>query len=256
MSTIIGSVPYLNGRPLMRWFTDTPEGRASGVSVVEAVPSRLAQMLEKREIAAALVSSVELFRAPGLTYAPGCAVIADGTVESVRLFSRVSVGDIRRVALDTSSLTSVALTKIILRERYGLTPEYVSAPPDLRTMLTNADAALLIGDLGYRDYGAGFVTLDLGAEWKTLTGLPFVYACWIGYPDFLTPELIALLHTAKEWGTQNLLAIADAEYAALGETPQRARHYLTDIMRYTMGRREEAALALFGAKVSGITKAL
>ncbi|MBC8141792.1 MAG: menaquinone biosynthesis protein [Armatimonadetes bacterium] len=253
MSIVIGSVPYLNGRPLMRWFTDTPQGRASGVSVVEAVPSRLAQMLEKREIAAALVSSVELFRAPGLTYAPGCAVIADGAVESVRVFSKVPVADIRRVALDTSSLTSVALTKIILRERYGLSPEYVSCPPDLQAMLADADAALLIGDLGYRDYGTAYVTLDLGAEWKTLTGLPFVYACWIGYPANLTPELIALLQTAKEWGTQNLLAIADAEHTALDETQARARHYLTDIMRYTMGYREEAALALFGAK-SGITE--
>ncbi len=251
MSTVtIGSVPYLNGRPLMRWFTGTPEGRASSVSVVEAVPSRLARMLESGEIAAALVSSVELFRVPGLSHVPGCAVISDGAVESVRVFSKVPVGDIQRVALDTSSLTSVALTRIILRERYGLTPEYVSAPPNLQAMLADADAALLIGDLGYRDYGTGYVTLDLGTEWKTLTGLPFVYACWIGYPDRLTPELISLLQRAKEWGAQNLLAIADAEHTVLSETRERARHYLTDIMRYTMGEREEAALALFGAKVS------
>ena len=249
MNLRIGSVPYLNGRPLMRWFTDTEAGRASGVRVVEAVPSVLAQMLEAGEINAALVSSVELFRVPDLEYVPGCAVIADGAVESVRLFSRVAVGDIRRVALDTSSLTSVALLKIILAERYALLPEYVSRPPDLDVMLRDADAALLIGDLGYRDYGDGYVTLDLGAEWKVLTALPFVYACWIGYRDNLTPELTHLLQTAKGWGTQNLLRIADAEHAILSETQARARHYLTDIMRYTMGEREAAALALFGQKV-------
>lgn len=249
MSTIIGSVPYLNGRPLMRWFTDTPEGKASGITVVEAVPSVLARMLEAGEIATALVSSVELFRKPGFTHTPECAVIADGAVESVRVLSRVPVEKIRKVALDTSSLTSVALTKIILSERYGLTPDYLSHAPDLAQMMKAADAALLIGDLGYRDYGPDFHALDLGAEWKALTGLPFVYACWVGFPERMTPELVQNLQQAKEWGTQNLLAIADAEYTSLDETQARSRHYLTEVMQYTLGSREEEALALFGEKV-------
>ncbi len=249
MYTVVGSVPYLNGRPLMRWFTDTPEGVASGVRVIEAVPSVLARMLEAGEIAAALVSSVELFRKAGFTYAPGCAVIADGAVESVRVFSRVPVEQIRTVALDISSLTSVALTKIILAERYGLTPVYMPHAPDLNTMLESADAALLIGDPGYRDYGSDYHTLDLGAEWKSLTGLPFVYACWVGYPERMDAGLVRFLQTAKEWGTRNLDRIADAEYGKLGETKARARHYLSEVMRYTLGSEEESALALFGKKV-------
>ncbi|MBC7805700.1 MAG: menaquinone biosynthesis protein [Akkermansiaceae bacterium] len=249
MSTVIGSVPYLNGRPLMRWFTDTEEGLASGVEVIEAVPSSLARMLEAREIAAALVSSVELFRRSGFIHAPGCAVIADGAVESVRVFSRVPVEKIRNVALDTSSLTSVALTKIVLSECYGLTPRYVPCAPDLARMLEVADAALLIGDLGYRDYGPDLYTIDLGTEWKLLTGLPFVYACWVGYPDRMDTELVRQLQAAKEWGTRNLVRIADGEYERLEETRSRARHYLTDVMRYTLGEREESALALFGEKV-------
>ncbi len=249
MSIVIGSVPYLNGRPLMRWFTHTAEGRASGVRVVEAVPSVLAQMLEAGEIAVAMVSSVELFRKPGFTFVPGCGVIADGAVESVRLLSSVPVRNIRRVALDSSSLTSVALTKIILSERYDIHPEYVSHRPDLSQMLERADAALLIGDIGYRDYGATHQILDLGKEWKELTGYPFVYACWIGFPENVSPQLIRLLQTAKEWGIGNLVTIADAEQAALNETQSRTRHYLCDVMRYTMGDSEEAALRLFGEKV-------
>lgn len=249
MSTVIGSVPYLNGRPLMRWFTDTPEGSSSEIGVVEAVPSILARHLEAGELAAALVSSVELFRRAGFSHVPGCGVIADGAVESVRVFSRVPVDKIRSVALDTSSLTSVALTKIILAERYGLCPEYIPCAPDLARMMEMADAALLIGDLGYRDYGPGYETLDLGAEWKALTGLPFVYACWVGYPDRLTHGLVGALLQAKEWGTRNLIPIADAEFDRLNETRDRARHYLTEVMRYTLGPDEEAALALFGKKV-------
>jgi chorismate dehydratase len=245
---VIGSVPYLNGRPLVRWFTDTEEGRASGVRVVEAVPSKLARMLEAGEVAAALVSSFELLRTPGLVYAPGMAVAADGPVLSVRMLSKVPVREVRRVALDTSSLTSVALLKILLAEAYGLAPEYVPHPPHLERMLAEADAALLIGDLGYRDYGPDLHALDLGAAWKDLTGLPFAYALWIGYPDKLTPDLAATLRRAKDWGEAHLEQIARAEFERLDETYERSRDYLTRIMRYTVGPREEEALRLFGEK--------
>jgi chorismate dehydratase len=247
---MIGSVPYLNGKPLMRWFTDTSDGLASGVTVIEAVPSQLAGMLESGEIAAALVSSVELFRAPGLTYVPGIAVVAEGPVESVRLFSRVPLTEIRRVSLDASSLTSVALLKILLRELYDLTPNYISAKPDLDAMLADSDAALLIGDNGYREYDSSLHILDLGEGWKRLTGLPFVYACWIGRPESLTPALRESLLIARNWGKANLELIARTEHERLDESYERARHYLTEIMRYDMGEREETALHLFGDKVA------
>ena len=95
-----------------------------------------------------------------LVYAPGVAVACDGPVRSVRLFSQVPMAKIRRVALDTSSLTSVTLTRLLLEERFGLTPDYTPMAPDLGTMLEEHDAALLIGDRGYRDYDAGLLVLD------------------------------------------------------------------------------------------------
>ena len=228
----LGSVPYLNAKPLVRWFSDTPEGHQAGVHVIEAVPSALAKMLEADTVAAALVSSVELFRAPNLTHAPGIGVVADGPVESVRLLSRVPIEEIKTVALDTSSLTSVALLKILLTEQYHLSPSYVAHAPDLDAMLTIADAGLLIGDIGYRAYDSQLHVLDLGAGWKTLTGLPFVYACWVGRAERLSPALVDTLARAKAWGTQHLVEIANAEHAQLGETQARARHYLTEVMRY------------------------
>jgi chorismate dehydratase len=247
--TIIGSVPYLNGRPLVRWFSDTEEGRASGVRVIEAVPSVLGRMLEAGEIAAALVSSVELFRVPELTYALGVAIAADGPVESVRILSKVPLEQIKSLALDTSSLTSVALVKILLTELYGVVPCYTPCPPDLNRMLSECDAGLLIGDRGYREYDPSLHVLDLGEGWKRLTGLPFVYAAWIGYPDRLTPELAATLLLAKEWGTAHLKDIAYSETIRYDETYQRTYHYVAEVMKYGLGEREEQALRLFGEKV-------
>jgi chorismate dehydratase len=244
----IGTVPYLNARPLVRWFWDTEEGRASGVRVVEAVPSGLAAMLERVEVDAALVSSIELFRAPDLCHAAGVGVVADGPVRSVRMLSKVPIGQVRTVALDTSSLTSVALLKILLSERYGLTPEYHHAAPDLAAMLEAADAALLIGDLGYREYDPWLHVLDLGEAWKDQTGLPFLYAAWIGHPDRVTPALVSLLLRAKEWGSAHREQIAAAEYRRLDESYERSLRYLTEVMRYDVGPCEEEALRLFGAK--------
>lgn len=247
-NAVVGSVPYLNCKPLIHWFTHTPEGQASGIQVVEAVPSRLARMLESGEVATALVSSIELFRVPGLTYVPNIAIAADGPVESVRMLSRVPIPEIRTVALDSSSLTSVVLLRILLEDRHGLTPEYTTLPPNLDNMLQNADAALLIGDLGYRQYGPDYQVFDLGAEWKAWTGLPFIYAAWIGHPENHTPELCATLTHSKEWGTARIEEVAKAEASNHGESPERALHYLRDIMRYDLGPDGEAALELFGRK--------
>lgn len=245
----IGSVPYLNARPLTDWFTETEAGRATGAELEFILPSALAPRLEPGDFAAALVSSVAWVRRPQLIYAPGVAVACDGTVRSVRLFSQVPVEKIRRVALDTSSLTSVTLTKVLLEERFGLTPEYTPMPPDLSAMLEHHDAALLIGDKGYRDYDQGLLVLDHGEVWKEWTGLPFVFALWIGREDLLTAERMAYFLQAKEWGVAHLSEIAARRAAEHGESVTRAESYFSQAIVYDLGEREEAGLRLFSEKV-------
>ena len=245
----LGSVPYLNARPLTDWFSETEEGRALGASVEYILPSLLAPRLEPGDFAAGLVSSVAWVRRPQLVYAPGVAVACDGPVRSVRLFSQVPIAKIRRVALDTSSLTSVTLTRVLLEERFGLTPEYTPMAPDLESMLQDHDAALLIGDKGYLDYDAGLTVLDLGEAWKEWTNLPFVFALWIGRPDLLTPELQRHLLIAKEWGTAHLDEVAARRAAEHGESLERAQAYFSHAIVYNLGEREEAGLQLFAQKV-------
>ena len=245
----LGSVPYLNARPLTDWFTETEEGRAVGAQVEFILPSQLAPRLEPGDFAAGLVSAVAWVRRPQLYYAPGVSVACDGPVRSVRVFSQVPIPQIKRVALDTSSLTSVTLTKLLLEERFGLRPEYTPMSPDLDTMLDSHDAALLIGDKGYRDYDPGLLTLDLGEIWKEWTGLPFVFALWIGRPELLIPELQAHLLTAKEWGMGHLEEIAARRAVEHGESQARAHAYFSHAIVYELGTREEAGLKLFAQKI-------
>lgn len=246
----IGSVPYLNARPLVAWFTRTEEGRASGYRVIEAPPSQLATMLERGEIACGLLSSVELFRRPEFGYVPGIGIAADGAVESVRLFSRIPLDQVRSVALDTSSLTSVAMLKILLWRVAGVSPSFVPMAPDGEAMLAACDAALLIGDRGFAPVGSAVEVVDLGAMWKAWTGLPFVYALWIGPKSELDADLEQTLVRAAEWGMSRIAEIASSTAADHGTDPARALHYLRDVMRFALTPPMGVALERFGELVA------
>jgi chorismate dehydratase len=250
MTIQIGSVPYLNEKPLTRWFSHTDEGRASGIEVVYSVPSTLARMLAGGEIAAALVSSFEYFRTPGYVLAPGVSISGQGDIESVRAFAKLPWRKIESLALDTSSLTSVALLKILLAEQLDAHPAFLHAAPNLESMLAQADACLLIGDKGMQANGDGLNVLDLGRAWRRLTGLPFVYAVWLGKPENITPHLVESLAAAKAWGLTQIDAIAAEEAVRIGTTVRQCRHYLTEVMDYDLGEEHGEALALFGAKAA------
>jgi chorismate dehydratase len=248
MSVVIGSVPYLNEKPLTWWFSRTDAGKASGIEVVYAVPSKLARMLAAGEIAAALVSSFEYFRTPGYSVVPGVSISGQDTIESVRAFAKVPWRRIESLALDTSSLTSVALLKILLAEQLDSYPAFLHAAPNLEEMLGQADACLLIGDKGMQANGAGLNVLDLGHAWRRLTGLPFVYAVWLGKEENITPHLVECLATAKTWGLTQVEAIAKEEAQRIGTSVRQCRHYLTEVMDYDLGEEHLQALAAFGSK--------
>lgn len=227
----VGSVPYINAAPLTRWL-ETDAGKRHA-EVVYATPSALAQMLRQRAVDVALVSSVEHFRRPETRFVDGLAIASRREVLSVRLFSKVPIAHIQTVALDTSSLTSAALTRIVLERAYGVHPNYLAAPPDLNGMLQSADAALLIGDLGMTAHHEAVVQLlDLGAAWSAWTGLPFVWAMWLMNPETPAQPIAELLHDAYRWGKAHLRAIIEAESTRTGIPLELCRRYLSEVMVY------------------------
>lgn len=241
---LIGCVPYLNAKPLIAWF-HTPEGKSSGVEVVYDVPSRLAQMVEAGEVACALVSSIELFRRSDWVAVPRIAIASTGKVLSVRLFSRTPLDRVRSVALDTSSLTSSALVQVLFARWWQAKPKYLPAPPDLDAMLQRADSALLIGDRGMLARAEGLHVADLGEEWYRWTGLPFVWAMWLGKAGNITPPVVETLLAARRWGLEHIEQIVRSEVSRLGAEEDLIRHYLRDIMQYEVTPDHEQALKRF-----------
>ena len=240
----LGCLPYMNVRPLV--YTLESGGLPDGWEFVYAPPSVLARMLAANEIAAAPVSSFACFMNPDFGVCPGICIAADGPVKRVLMLSNRPVESIRTVALDTSSLSGANMLRIILKEVYDLSPEFVQADPHPSNMLQLADAALVIGDPAMQYPKDGLHVLDLADQWRKLTGLPAVFAVWAGRG--ITPELTEVLHNAMSDGRGLLQRIAEEESNRLGLSYATCYDYLARIMVYDMGERELQGFELFREK--------
>jgi chorismate dehydratase len=231
----VGAVSYLNTAPLVHGLASDP-----GIRLSRDVPSRIAASLHAGEIDLGLVPSIE-YAAGDYAIVPGLAIASRGPVLSVRLFLARPLAEARRVALDASSRTSVALLRILLREQLGREPEWVEMAPDVPAMLEAADAALVIGDPAL-DYAGGAEHLDLGAEWLRLTGLPFVWAFWAGPAGALSPGQVERLQRAAREGREAIPAIAAAESGGDPRRAERYASYLRGTITYSLGESELAGL--------------
>jgi chorismate dehydratase len=235
----IGAVNYLNTKPLI---CDL-EQLAPQAELILDVPSRLADLLADGRLDVALIPVIEYFRAGRYSVVPNIAIASRGPVLSVTLFSRQPWNAIRRVALDAGSRTSAALTRILLGQRYGVSAEVVSLPLDRQAEDVDADAVLLIGDRAMRACLPGFqYAFDLGQEWFDWTSLPFVYAVWAVRPGVDLRGVEEALRQAKERGLDRAGPIAHAEAPHLGLDAGFCRRYLSNILHFDLGPREQAGL--------------
>jgi chorismate dehydratase len=243
MSLRIGAVGYLNARPLT-WALDRSPERWQ---VRYDLPSVCARLLQDGEIDLGLVPSIEYLQAADYRFVPGVGVTSRGAIASVALYSTRPLDQIRHIALDTSSRTSVALIQVLCRHHFHIHPRFVPHGPDLSIMTRDFDAGLLIGDPAFEaDHAAlGLQKFDLGLEWTTMTGLPFVYAAWTGRPGAANADEVRALQEAQAEGLGAVDLIA-AEYAN-GDPAKTAKAavYLRDNVKYGLGADEAAGLQMF-----------
>jgi chorismate dehydratase len=168
-------------------------------------------------------------------------------VASVALYTRRAIEEVRHIALDTSSRTSVTLIQILCRHHFHIDPSFVAHGPDLVAMTAACDAGLLIGDPAFDvDHEAlGLTKIDLGEVWTQMTGLPFIYAAWTGRPSAVDDGVVLALQQAQSDGVAATEAIA-AEYGA-GDVGREAKAaaYLRDNVKYGLGADEAAGLQIF-----------
>lgn len=238
----LGAVSYLNTKPLVYGLDAFPDQ----FDVRFDVPSKCASLLHEGKVDLGLIPAIEYLNGD-YAIVPGVSIASDGPVATVAIFTRKPIADVKTIALDLSSRTSVALTRILCAAHWRIAPSFTPAEPDLEAMLGRADAALVIGDPAFAiDPAArGVEKIDLGAEWKALTGLPFVYAMWTGRPGAATPAQCRALQEARDRGVAHLADIARDVAGGDPALERRSLIYLRDNLKYGLGDGETAGLRRF-----------
>jgi len=232
----LGCVPYLNAKPLL-------EGLSYPVAGM--VPSRLYESYQQGEFDAALLSSVDILSMPYISVVDHVAIASKGNVHSVIMAYSGELKSIKKVHLDPASHTSNVLLKIILREFFNISPEYVQFQTDETSFLSDGAAHLFIGDRAIsfrkRTSSESIHLMDLGDEWFRKTGFPFVFAMWALKYDYTNKKYLSdALRNAKMLGLSRR-----QEIASRTPDPTFSLRYLTEFIHYDLEENEKKGLQLF-----------
>jgi chorismate dehydratase len=232
----ISAISYLNTAPLLWDFEHGEMGADFEISYT--VPSACAAALRAGTADIGIIPAAAYATIPDLVIIPEVAIAARHPVRSILLVSKVPLEKVRTVALDTSSMTSVALTKILFAKWLGGAREYKAMDPDVDAMLEACDAGLLIGDPALQVDRERYVTLDLAEEWIARTGKSFVFAFWAIRREALfghnTAEIADLFKKSRDHGlrAENLESVVQSWAPQLNLSPAVIRTYLTHNIHY------------------------
>ena len=238
----IGAVNYLNTKPLIYGL----ERLAPNAELVLDLPSRLADGLAQGRLDVALIPSVEFFQDPNYKIVSDACIACRGPVLSVKLFCRTPIERVQTLALDEGSRTSVALVRILLKERFDIEPQLEPLPIGASACDAMTDAVLLIGDRAMRSPGGPYAAVwDLGDEWCRWAELPLVLAMWTARAGVDLGGLEEALSQARDLGLAHSREIAEVEAAPLGLSQPECVAYLRDNLYFHLGQRELRGLELF-----------
>ncbi|HKF24880.1 MAG TPA: menaquinone biosynthesis protein [Candidatus Acidoferrum sp.] len=270
----ISVVQYLNTAPLVRGFT---HGRLKGkYDLSFTVPSQCAEALRSGAVDVAIIPAIEYQRIPDLVVLPDLAIASKERVRSLLIVSTMPIREVRRLALDQSSRSTQALTRILCEERWNITPQFSEATPDVARMLETSDAALIIGDPALRiaieaercinpgadgewvctgaQVGLGQASrlhvYDVVHEWWQLTERPAVLAVWAARPEAATPELVADFSASLAFGLAHLAEICAEGARELGLPDKELSLYLRTNIDYSLDAENRKGLEEFFARAA------
>ncbi|MGB9463635.1 MAG: menaquinone biosynthesis protein [Candidatus Acidiferrum sp.] len=262
----ISIVKYLNTAPLVWGFTNGPLAGKYDLSFT--VPSQCAEALRTGAADIAIIPAIEYQRIPNLVVLPDLAIASQNRVRSLLIVAKKPIEQVRSIALDRSSRSTQALTRILAAEHWKIDPEFFETEPDLRAMLEKADAAMLIGDpalrisiviekksavsaqgravcqaatLGFTSAEI-FHVYDVVGEWRKFTSLPAVMAVWAARPDVVTPEVLSDFAASRDFGLTQIAAIG-LQAARELELPQQVlESYLRQNIDFSLGEENRRGL--------------
>ena len=272
----ISASSYSNTAPLIWSFLyGSQHGRIE--LILDNAPARSVELLAQDRVDAALVPVIAYHELDGTRLFPDVCIGAREKVRSVGLMTRgCDLADVRSVALDVSSRTSVVLTKIIFREFLGFEPEWRPADPDAETMLDDADCALLIGDpalaipdnaecgvrsaevlstrsdlraevasvrytSAFRAPQSALKKHDLAALWRHYTGTGFVFAMWMSRRETVGIDFAAV----RDEGLRHLDEIVSNYEGEIRLGREELRQYLSENISYSVDDEMDSGMRLY-----------
>src|SRR5271165_332709 len=259
----ISAISYLNTAPLM-WDFDHGDAGAN-FDISYTLPSACARDLAEGRADIGIIPAAAYTQIPGLQVLPDVAIASRRAVRSILLVSRMPIDKVRTVALDTSSMTSVALTKVLFEKWLGGGRTFTSMAPDIEQMLAVCDGGLVIGDPALQIDRSRYHTLDLAEEWIRYTGKPFVFAFWAVRGEALGEadpalDLAATFRDSRDHGLapSSLELIAEDWAPRLGISQADVHSYLTKNIHYQLDSECLEGLRLFyryGAEIGALPSA-
>lgn len=235
----VGIVSYLNTRPLIYGLRLPPVSEQ--IELIEEHPAKLADMLISGEIDLGLIPVAAIPQLKEHYIAGDYCIGTEGEVASVCLFSEVPVQEIKKVYLDYQSRSSVALLQWLMKEYWGIHPEIIHAEDDsFRKEIKGTAAGLVIGDRAFEQRKVSTFIYDLGAEWRSITGLPFVFAAWVSNKK-LPEAFIKIFNEANALGLSHIDEIVAANAFELYDL----KKYYTLHISYRLDERKKRGMELF-----------
>ena len=241
----VGIVNYLNTKPLIYGLQKEPVNKM--IELIGAYPAKLAQMLIDDEIDIGLIPVAAIPQLPSYYIVGNYCIGAEGEIASVCLFSEVPMHEIKKVYLDYQSRSSVALLKWLMKESWGIDPEIIESENEsYRQEIKGTTAGLVIGDRALEQRKISTFIYDLGSEWRSITGLPFVFAAWVSTRP-LPDGFIKIFDEANELGLNHIEEIIDNTPFELYDL----RKYFTIHLSYRLDARKREGMQRFLKCIGG-----
>ncbi|TDI89588.1 MAG: hypothetical protein E2O72_06180 [Candidatus Dadabacteria bacterium] len=252
----LGSVSFLNAKLLTYALENNLIQHE--FDLIQTPPSELSVKLFNKEIDVGLIPVAELLKRKDYSVVPQISISSFGKVDSVIVLAKSDLRELKTIAVDKRSQSSTALLRIVMEIFYGLQPSYLSRDIDKEGVLDGVDGTMLIGDSGLKEcYNAdnSYKVYDLGEIWTGETGLPFVYAVFAVNKGVILGNNLEALIESKNYGLGIVDEIAETESQKIGIEKDVCLKYLTDRIKYDLGREEIKGIIKYSELLSDLNEA-
>lgn len=246
----ISVVSYLNSKPFIYGIQHS--GLLKNIDLELDIPSVCAEKLLTGKADIGLVPVAIIPQNKNFNIISDFCIGTKNEVYSVALFSEVPIDEIENVYLDFHSRTSVMLTRILFKNYWKKSPNFLQADEDFISKISGKNAGVIIGDRTFGLHEKFNFVYDLASNWFDYTGLPFVFACWVSTKT-LDEKFLTFFNEALRFGLDHVEDVIE-EYENNSVYNTDVKKYLTHYLDYNLDAPKKQALQRFWKEIENINK--